>query len=240
MLCQQLSIVFSGFFTIAYAKNCVCNTSYKDVNMKKILLIGAGIIVLVAVIAPKIISNSFNQKLDSIVEMINKNPAYSASIKQRTSAWFSSAATINIALDSAVFAQEADPALQETFADMNVDVLVNAQHGPVLTQNGVALGWLTWNARVDGNSLRDTLVFDANTPFYQITNHTNLLGASSFTDKVPSFQVKDNEAFTQLTFSGWNGSGSFSDSEASYQGMLGTISADSAFGKFELNQWHLE
>ena len=208
--------------------------------MKKILLIGAGIIVLVAVIAPKIISNSFNQKLDSIVEMINKNPAYSASIKQRTSAWFSSAATINIALDSAVFAQEADPALQETFADMNVDVLVNAQHGPVLTQNGVALGWLTWNARVDGNSLRDTLVFDANTPFYQITNHTNLLGASSFTDKVPSFQVKDNEAFTQLTFSGWNGSGSFSDSEASYQGMLGTISADSAFGKFELNQWHLE
>jgi len=208
--------------------------------MKKTLLIGAIVIVLVSVIAPKFISNSFNQKLDSVVELINQNPAYSASIKDRTSAWFFSAATINIAFDSSSFAQENTPELQDVFADMNVDVVIDTQHGPILTNNGIALGWLSWNARVEGNSLRDTLLFEANTPFYQITSHTNLLGVSSFSDKIPSFKMKEKEdVFTQLSFSGWNGSGSFSNSEVSYQGKLETINANSAFGKFELNQWRV-
>lgn len=212
--------------------------------MKKTLLIGAGIIVLVAVIAPKIVATSFNQKLDSVVEVINQNPAYSASIKDRTSAWFSSTATINIAFDSSVFdnaiAQEDPAEMQDMFADINVDVLIDAQHGPILTQNGLAIGWLTWIAKVDGNSLRDTLEFDAKTPFYQITNHTNLFGLSSFTDKIPSFQMIDDEIFTEVIFSGWNGSGSYSDSEVSYQGLIENISANSAFGTFELNQWSLD
>ncbi len=208
--------------------------------MKKTLLIGASIFVLVSVIAPKFVSNSFNQKLDSVVELINQNPAYSASIKDRTSAWFSSTVTINIALDSSAFAQENTAEIQDVFADMNIDVEIDAQHGPILTQNGLALGWLTWNARVDGDTLRETIKFEANTPFYQITSHINLLGLSSFTDKIPSFHMKDDEAFTQLSFSGWNGSGSFSDSETSYQGRLETITANSAFGKFELNQWRID
>jgi uncharacterized protein YdgA (DUF945 family) len=213
--------------------------------MKKTLLAVTSIIVLVSVIAPKFVSNSYNQKLDSVVELINQNPAYSASIKDRTSAWFSSTATINIGLDSSVFDnndfdQETASKVQDVFANMNVDVVIEAQHGPILTQNGLALGWLTWNARVDGNTLRETLVFEANIPFYQITSHTNLLGASSYTDKIPSFQIKDDEVFTQLSFSGWNGFGTFSDSETRFQGMLETASVNSAFGKFKLNQWSVD
>ncbi|MFT7218003.1 MAG: hypothetical protein ACI8R8_003099 [Paraglaciecola sp.] len=212
--------------------------------MKKTLLVGASIILLVAVIAPKIVSNSFNQKLDSVVELINQNPVYNVSIKYRTSDWFSSTATINVGLDSSTFnnnvGQEAYNEMQGVFANMNIDVVIDAQHGPILTQNGLALGWLTWNARVDGNTLRETLEFEANTPFYQITSHTSLLGASSYTDKIPSFQIKDDEVFTQLSFSGWNGFGTFSDSETRFQGMLETVSVNSAFGKFELNQWSVD
>jgi uncharacterized protein YdgA (DUF945 family) len=212
--------------------------------MKKTLIFGASIIVLVAVIAPKIVSNSFNQKLDSVVELINQNPVYNVSIKDRTSDWFSSTATINVGLDSSTFnnnvGQEAYNEMQGVFANMNVDVVIDAQHGPILTQNGLALGWLAWNARVDGNSLRETLEFDVNTPFYQITSHTNLLGASSYTDRIPSFLIKDDEIFTQLSFSGWNGFGTFSDSETRFQGMLETVFVNSAFGKFELNQWSVD
>jgi hypothetical protein len=210
--------------------------------MKKTLFAGINIIVLVSVISPKFVSNSFNQKLDSVIELINQNPAYSASIKDRTSAWFSSTATINIGLDNSAFennafAQETDTEMQDVFANMNVDVVIDAQHGPILTQNGLALGWLAWDATVDGNNLRETFVFKENTPFYQITAQTNLLGVSSYTDKIPSFQMKDSELFTQFSFSGWNGFGSFSDSEASLQGMLENISVNTAFGKFELNNW---
>jgi uncharacterized protein YdgA (DUF945 family) len=208
--------------------------------MKKILLIGAGIIVLVSVIAPKFVSNSFNQKLDTVVELINKNPAYNASITERTSTWFSSTAIVNIALDNAAFARKDAPEIQEVFAAMNVDVRINAQHGPILTQNGLALGWLAWNANIDGDIMRDTIEFEANTPFYQITSHTDLLGLSSFTDKIPNFKMKDDKILTQFSFSGWNGSGSFSDSEASYHGILDTITANSALGKFELNQWRID
>lgn len=208
--------------------------------MKKTLLIGAGIIVLAAVIAPKFIANSFNQELDSVVALIDQNPAYNASIKDRTSGWFSSMATINIGLDTSAFVQENTAELQDVFKDMNVDVVINAQHGPILSQNGISLGWLTWNAKVDGNSLRDTLEFPTNTPFYQITAHTNLSGSSTLSDSIPSFTLKDKEAFSQFSFSGWNGSGAYSNSEMSYQGILETITADSAFGKFELNQWLVE
>jgi uncharacterized protein YdgA (DUF945 family) len=208
--------------------------------LKKILIFAVSIILLTAVIAPKIVANSFNQQLDSIVELVKQNPAYSAVIKDRTSAWFSSTATINISLDTNAFAQDADPEVQEMFADMNVDVVIEAQHGPILSQNGLALGWLSWNAKVDGNSFRDTLVFEDNSAFYQITGHTSLFGLSNFTDQIPSFKMKDEEIFTQFTFSGWNGSGSFSDSKASYQGLLKNINANSAFGKFELNQWSVD
>jgi uncharacterized protein YdgA (DUF945 family) len=212
--------------------------------MKKTLLAVTSIIVLVSVIAPKIVCNSFNQKLDSVVELINQNPVYNVTIIDRASDWFSSTATINVGLDSSTFnnnvGQKAYNEMQGVFANMNVDVVIDAQHGPILTQNGLALGWLAWNARVDGNSLRETLEFDVNTPFYQITSHTNLLGASSYTDTIPSFLIKDDEIFTQLSFSGWNGFGTFSDSETRFQGMLETVFVNSAFGKFELNQWSVD
>lgn len=205
--------------------------------MKKTLLIGASIIVLVSAIAPKFVSNSFNQKLDSFVELINQNPAYSASIKNRTSTWFSSTATMNIGLDSSAFSQGSAPELQDAFADMSVEVEVDAQHGPILTQNGLTLGWLTWTATINGNTMRETIEFDENTPFYQITALTNLFGSTHLSDKIPSFTMKDEEVFTQLSFSGWTGTGSFSGSHANYQGMLETITASSVFGEFELNQW---
>lgn len=207
--------------------------------MKKTLLISASIIALTAVIAPKFVGNSFNQKLDSMIVLINQNPVYSASVKSRSNAWFSSTATIHIAFDSSSFADENTPEIQNVFSDMNADIVVNAQHGPILTQNGLSLGWLSWSAKVEGDSLRDTLDFDADTPIYQITNHTNLFGKSSFNDKVPSFSMQGDEVFTQFAFSGWNGSGSFSDTQANYQGLLKSFSFAGVFGEFELNEWQM-
>jgi uncharacterized protein YdgA (DUF945 family) len=208
--------------------------------MKKILLIGTAAIVLALVVTPKFVSNSFNQKLGLVVESINKNPAYSASITSQTNGWFSSQVTINIGFDSGALAQENAPEIQEMFANMNFDVELDAQHGPLLTQNGLTLGWLAWNAKVEADSFREKLEFDANLPFYQINSQTNLLGVSSFTDSIPSFEMKNDPVFNQLSFSGWNGTGSFSNSEASYQGLLGSINIDSALGAFALQQWNID
>lgn len=207
--------------------------------MKKTLLISASIIALTAVIAPKFVGNAFNQKLDSMLVLINQNPMYSASVKNRSNTWFSSAATIHIAFDGSAFADENTPEIQNVFSDINVDIVVDAQHGPILTQNGLSLGWLSWSARVEGDSLRDTLDFDADTPIYQITNHTNLFGKSSFHDKVPSFNMQGDEVFTQFAFSGWNGSGAFTDPQASYQCTLDRLSFEGAFGTLELNEWRV-
>lgn len=205
--------------------------------MKRILLISAIIVVLISIVAPRFIANTFNQELESMVALIDQKPVYNASITDRTTTWFSSTATVNIGFDSEVMAQGNDTEALDTFNNLNIDLIVDAEHGPILFDKFLALGWLRWTATVAGDSFRDTLVFAQGTPFYQLSSHTDLFGMSSFEDTIPSFKIKDDSVFSESKFSGWNGTGHYSNSEASYQGKLGQIMVSGALGEYQLSEW---
>lgn len=208
--------------------------------MKKIVVASAGIVLLALVSVPKFVAHSIEQKLLSITDTINENPAYKASIENQQSGWFSTSAVIKVGFNPEMMGKTNNSDATEMLKEWNFDVLFSAQHGPVLTTDGFAWGLVHWQAKALGDSLRDKIEFAADTPIYRITSQTNLFGQSSFSDEIPSFTVKNNSVFTQVSFSGWQGNGSAISEHTSYQGQMQSIDLKSTAGDFQLTSLNTE
>lgn len=187
--------------------------------MKKII-IAASVIVAAGIIAPKFTGNSINQSVDSFIANINQAPGYLASVKSREINWFSSSVIINVGFDSGMFADSGLNAEQmEMFNDLNVELNFSAQHGPILTRDGISIGLSSWEVRTIDSTLRKVLSFDENKAFYSVTGNIDLSGNVNFEDHIPAFSIilEDGVEGTSA-FSGWNGNGAVSANRLSYVG----------------------
>jgi uncharacterized protein YdgA (DUF945 family) len=110
--------------------------------MKKISLIAILVALLVVfLISPKIVGNKFNTELDDSIALVNSAlPFYNITVSERNQGWFSTQATINVSLDLAQLTASSQPDVE----NISVDVSLGAQHGLLLTQSGLGLGWLDW------------------------------------------------------------------------------------------------
>ena len=103
---------------------------------------------------------------------------------------------------------------------LNADVNISAQHGPLLTLNGFRLGLFSFNIEVDDISMREYLEYSENQSLYSVKGRTSFLGATSFTDSMPSFTIVD---FANFRFDGWSGKGKASSNKTSYQGEMPSL-----------------
>lgn len=179
--------------------------------MKKIVLTGVAIVVAAALVGPKIVGSQFSQSIEDTVAAIDNNPAYTASITSLESSWFNTQAQINVGINMPDMGEFSEEPL-----DMSVDILVNGDHGPILTSNGFNLAWLYTQIEVLSGELPEGLTLKEDLPIYALEAYTGLLGGSTYTDKVVGMDYVNEENQLTIDFSGSQSEGSFSSN--SYEG----------------------
>ena len=208
--------------------------------MKKIVILSA-LIAAIGLIGPKIIGSGVNEKIDDLVGALKESPGYEATIVSSQSSWFSTVATVKIGLDPAIFGDlTADPKAAEFFEDFSVNVNIVAQHGPLLTLNGLGLGLLALKADVDETTLRDYVAYGEDESLYRLIINVGLLGSAHYTDEIQAFTMvkdtNDEDMSESLSFSGWAGGGSMSTSHLDYRGQMDslTMPGDHGSALFEM------
>ncbi|NRA61730.1 MAG: DUF945 family protein [Psychrobium sp.] len=198
--------------------------------MKKILL-PLSALLLIAGIAPKVISTQIESALNEAVVGINNTPGYKATLNNLNSGWFSTDANIDIALNLAAMSPQGK-AMQEQL-DLKVNIAFEAAHGPIIFGQHSGLGWAGWSATVQGDNLRDKAVWAKETPLYVLTSHMGIFGKQNFSDVLtPLSNIKDSEI--TFDFSGFNGKGSYSGDGLVYQGKASTINMNSTEGSVKI------
>ncbi len=201
-----------------------------DYKMKKILLPLSGLL-LIAGIAPKIVSTQIESALNEAVVGINNTPGYKATLNNLNSGWFSTNANIDIAFNFPTMPPEAR-AIQDEL-ELKVNIVFKAAHGPILFGQHSGLGWAGWSATVQGDNLRDKAAWAKETPLYTLTSHMGILGKQNFSDVLAPFSnIKDSEI--TFNFSGYNGHGSYSGNGLVYQGKAGSIDMSSDEGNVKI------
>jgi len=185
--------------------------------MNKKGLIGGVIVVVVAaaLIGPKFVGPQVEGALKQHVEVINQLPAYNARMVSFDSGWFSSTATVSLGVDfGSIYPEASAP------DDLSFEVVIDVQHGPVLTQFSPGLGMASFEAHTKDEGLREYIEWEENMPFYHLTGSAGFFGGVSYDDSIIAFSSKPNDEQTSLTSSGYKGEGSISSDEFSYEGKM--------------------
>ena len=189
--------------------------------MKKIFVV-VSLVLAFGLAGPKIIGYSMNQNISDFIANLNEMPGYQLKIKSLETGWFSTTAEVNVGFDPALLNDGSMNLSDELMLKqlLNADVNISAQHGPLLTLNGFRLGLFSFNIEVDDISMREYLEYSENQSLYSVKGRTSFLGATSFTDSMPSFTIVD---FANFRFDGWSGKGKASSNKTSYQGEMPSL-----------------
>jgi hypothetical protein len=180
--------------------------------MKKLIAFIAVLIIALALIGPKFAGNIFNQQLDQYIESLNSTGVYQVQVQERQQGWFSTQATIEVAIVMANL-----PASTNT-ADWQINFQTQAQHGPVLTKGGPGLGWLSWSVSLLDDQLPKDITTNATGPVYQANGKMGLLGGTSYKDKITDITYTDAATNINLYIQGWQGEGYLTGSSLTYSG----------------------
>ncbi|WP_224798097.1 YdgA family protein [Idiomarina abyssalis] len=183
---------------------------------KKGLLGGVGIVVVAAaLIGPRFAGSQVEDTLKQHVEALNNVPAYTAQVVSFDRGWFGSTATVELGVDFSGAFPEA-----EQSEELSFEVVIDVQHGPVLTQFSPGLGLASLEASSKDEGLREFLDWEDETPFYHMVGSVGFSGTFSYSDSISSFTLVPNDARQQISVSRYEGSGEVSSDSFSYEGVL--------------------
>lgn len=183
--------------------------------MKKILIILIALIVAVAVVGPKIVGAQFNNRIHNIVDTLNANPGYEASVTEIQNNWFSTTAQVKVGL---LIPDIDAPGMDSELAnDFTIDVNVIGYHGPILTDNGFNIGWLNFNVNTISNETTNSYTAIKDEPLYKLNGSMSLLGQISFIDNVAAIDYTDPKTQAKLSFTGTKGKGTISKNGFAYE-----------------------
>lgn len=180
--------------------------------MKKTLAIIIALLIAFALIGPKFAGNVFNQKIDEYVAAVNEQGVYKMKVTTREQSWFASSAAINLQINMGAMAQ------QDDIEALSANFQINAQHGPVLTNNGFGIGWIDWALTLVVDELPTGLSTEEEGPIYSAQGQMGLLGATSYQDRILGFNYADPSIGMVFSSNGWQGEGHFSQSAMMYEG----------------------
>lgn len=187
--------------------------------MKKVLIFVVVLIVAVALIGPKFVGSQLKGGIQDTVDVINKNPTYTASIKSLESSWFSTTAEISVGLELPNMPELSD---QESM-DASIDLSITSHHGPILTADGFAFAWLHTVIQTQNIQTPESLVVANNKPLYQFTGITNLFGSTSYDDEVAAINYTDPQSGGIVSFSGLQGKGEISSGGLMYSAVIDNL-----------------
>jgi uncharacterized protein YdgA (DUF945 family) len=202
--------------------------------MKKVM-IPIAVIASACCIVPKFIGNNINQQIQSVVNQINEQPGSKATLVSLDDGWFNSTIIINVGYDPEYFAEFGEeqysdaPSVFETLGQFNTDIEIKAQHGPILTQNGLSVGMANWTLDVDNDVFREHLEYAQGESLYSVRGSVSLSGLVTFKDKIPTFNYVNSEQDIDWQFSGWEGAGLMTSDNAKYTGSTSQITGKMPF-----------
>lgn len=191
--------------------------------MKKILVGGVAVLAVVALVGPRVVGLQFENQVNSMVASVNDMPLYQASVTTMDSGWFSSTADINIGLS---MPNSADPSLDPI--GFNFNIVVEGNHGPILTSDGFAIGLLHTQIKTNAKQLPEGFVAKDDAPIYSFKGTTGLFGTTSYKDSIAPFTYTDTETQLVAEFSGMTGEGKISGNSLAYASTSESLQMDIA------------
>ncbi|GAA0816991.1 hypothetical protein GCM10009111_17610 [Colwellia asteriadis] len=184
--------------------------------MNKIVTISLSALVLGGLIAPKFVGGQLNDSLHEIVKTVNDVPGYTMSIKDIESNWFSTSAVLVVGITPGTFTQGSYVEMEE----LTLETEYSATHGPFRFGEHSGLGWVGWSAKVDGEALREALEWPLEQAFYQIESSMGLFGGHTYADTITAFSAKKSDEDISVTFSGYQGEGSYDGQGLEYSAIM--------------------
>lgn len=181
--------------------------------MKKVALPIIIILIILGLAGPKFSGNIFHNELERLVQKLNDLPGYQAEISNKNQSWFSSNAEILVSFEMGdAFNQS--PNMPD---DLSFSIPIDVQHGPFLTQSGLAFGWAEWQINLNPEDPIPNLTFlDDVTSLYSIKGIVGLFGNTIFSDYIPALTYTDESNGAVYSQTKWEGSGYFSSSSIIY------------------------
>ncbi|KZM38897.1 hypothetical protein OA92_02960 [Marinomonas sp. SBI22] len=196
--------------------------------MNKAIPITASVVILGALITPKVVGTKVEEQLNESIAAINEIPGYKLEILEQNMGWFSSQSKLSISYDISATSPDYQGELLITDLDLTTS------HGPILTDDGFALGLLNWQVKVAADELREGVVWPEDKPFYQIKGQNDFLLNGVYQDEIVAF-TSHEDSTTKFSFSGYQGQGSYKDELFNYQGNAKSFNASSDIGVFDSN-----
>lgn len=187
--------------------------------MKKVLIFVVVLIIAVALIGPKIVGSQLQGGIQDTVDVINKNPNYTASITRLESTWFTTTAEVSLGLNLPDMSELTGQAP----IDVSIDINLTSHHGPILSNDGFAIGLLHTVMQTKSTEIPEGIVLPSNKPFYQFNGITGLFGTTTYQDEVAGLSYTDASTGGTVVFSGLQGNGEISGSGITYQALADNV-----------------
>jgi uncharacterized protein YdgA (DUF945 family) len=187
--------------------------------MKKVLIFVVVLMFAVALIGPKIVGSQLQGGIQNTVDVINKNPNYTASITRLESTWFTTTAEVSLGLNL----PDMPELTGQVPVDVSVDVNLTSHHGPILSSDGFAIGWLHTVIQTKSSEAPEGFVLPSDKPFYQFNGLTGLFGTTTYQDEVAAISYTDSGTGGTVVFSGLQGDGEISGSGITYQALADNV-----------------
>ena len=186
--------------------------------MKKLLTALLVIVVAIIVIAPKMMGSQYQEQLTNVVTAINATPPYHAKVISTEDGWFGSTTTLQIEVDLA----KVDPEFAKEFAQdkLKSDIVIHAHYGPLIFNDGMNLALFSVDAQIQGDDLRKTLTWDKNAPLFKLSGTQSLTGKLTFHDEIAPFTAVTPSSKSNVSFSGYQGNGSWVNNHLTYESKL--------------------
>ncbi|REG86572.1 YdgA family protein [Marinomonas pollencensis] len=176
--------------------------------MKKVLGVSLVTLIAACLIAPKFIANEYQENLTDLINNINSEAGYSATITASEQGWFGATSTVLVSFDSAMISPSASA--QKLTAELQLE----SHFGPLLFSKESLVGLFATDVQLKGDQQRQYLNWNNQTPLYHLSIASNLAGDLKFDDYIPAFT---NKAQT-LSVSEYKGHGQYANNKLVYNG----------------------
>jgi uncharacterized protein YdgA (DUF945 family) len=184
-------------------------------NLKKPVLGIFSVGVAAVLVAPHFIGQQAEQDINALVAAVNNNPVHQLELKSYQRGWFSSKAVFEHSMQMADFDQSGGTKMTEVRSG---EVVLDLQHGPVLTDYDAGLGLLSWQLQAADERLRANLTWNDGEPLYQMIGSMNLVGSGQYHDRIAGLVYRDAASDMTIELNDYRGNGEFGAEQFAYQG----------------------
>ncbi|MDN7136107.1 DUF945 family protein [Pseudidiomarina terrestris] len=189
---------------------------------KKGAFIGIVVVAAGLSVTPYFIGTQTESAIKDYVALFDESQhLYQARVVSYERDWLSANAVIEVGIDTRALGLE-DGATGEV---VTTEFELSLQHGPLLTDQGLAIGLASWQVSNDGQGLQDYVQWDSSRLLYLQQGTVNLAGNASYRDSIPQLSNTERTGEVRFELAEYGGQGQYDGKTLRYEG---------AFSEFNL------